>query len=101
MVGTVNQEFSSWIRKKEQSVGMRIKKKFITRYYKNLFGPSKSSAAVLDETRLDDIAQVSPQENEILVAPFSDTEIRETVFQMEHNKILLPKVGYASQIQQY
>jgi hypothetical protein len=35
---------------------------------------------------MDDISQVSDKENEQLVKPFSEEEIRHAVFQMEHNK---------------
>jgi mannosylglycoprotein endo-beta-mannosidase len=41
---------------------------YITKYYKELFGPSKSIPMSLDESRCDDIPQVSIQENEMLVA---------------------------------
>jgi hypothetical protein len=40
----------------------------------------------MDESRIDDIPQVSPQENAILTFPYSEEEIRKVVFQMEHNK---------------
>ena len=40
----------------------------------------------MDETLRHDIPQVSEEENEVLVAPFSEEEIRSTVFDMEHNK---------------
>ena len=33
-----------------------------------------------------DIPQVSLEENDIVVSPFSESEVREAVFQMEHNK---------------
>jgi hypothetical protein len=39
---------------------------------------------------MDDISQVSDKENEQLVKPFSEEEIRHAVFQMEHNKALRP-----------
>jgi hypothetical protein len=35
---------------------------------------------------MNDIPQVSDAENELLVKPFSEEEVRQTVFQMEHNK---------------
>jgi hypothetical protein len=40
----------------------------------------------LDESRVDDIPQVSPQENAVLSAPYTEEEIRKAVFQVEHNK---------------
>jgi hypothetical protein len=33
-----------------------------------------------------DIPQVSPEENDILISPFTESEVKEAVFQMEHNK---------------
>jgi hypothetical protein len=44
------------------------------------------STISLDESRTDDIPQVSEVENEQLVKPFSGKEVRHMVFQMEHNK---------------
>lgn len=38
------------------------------------------------ENRVDDIPQVSELENDILTAMFTEAEIKEAVFQMEHNK---------------
>ena len=58
----------------------------ITSYYKNLFGPPEISHFTLDETQIDDIPQVSQLENEFLVEPFSQEEVRVAIFQMEHNK---------------
>ena len=40
----------------------------------------------LDETRIDDIPQVSEEENAFLTSPFSEEEVRKAVFLMEHNK---------------
>jgi len=37
-----------------------------------------------------DIPQVSLEENDILVSPFSESEVREAFVQMEHNKALGP-----------
>jgi hypothetical protein len=39
---------------------------------------------------IDDIPKVSPQENVILISPYSEEEIRKAVFQMEHSKALGP-----------
>jgi hypothetical protein len=63
-------------------------KQHITKYYKGLFGPSEANTVTRDETQIGDIPQVSEQENEYLVAPFLETEVKEVVFQMEHNKAL-------------
>jgi hypothetical protein len=67
-------------------------KQHITRYYKKFFGPSKTNNFSLDETSRDDIPQVSEMENEELVKPFSEEEVKHAVFQMEHNKALGPSV---------
>ena len=61
-------------------------KKYITEYYHGLFGPSDASLLSLDESRRDDIPQVSVAEKQGLIASFSFEEVREAVFQMEHNK---------------
>ena len=40
----------------------------------------------MDESRTDDIPQVSDEENNLLTAPYSEEEVRKAVFLMEHNK---------------
>ena len=40
----------------------------------------------MDESRTDDIPQVSDEENGLLTAPYSEEEVKKAVFQMEHNK---------------
>ena len=40
----------------------------------------------LDEENREDIPQVSDIENELLMEPFTEKEIKEVIFQMEHNK---------------
>ena len=61
-------------------------KSYITKYYKGLFGAPEEGNLSLDESRTDDIAQVSDEENAFLIAPFTEEEVRKAVFQMEHNK---------------
>lgn len=63
-------------------------KKFITTYYKGLFGPPEENNVRLDETRKDDIPQVTDLsiENKVLVERFTEEEVRKPIFQMEHNK---------------
>ncbi|KAL5676668.1 hypothetical protein ACJX0J_012799, partial [Zea mays] len=39
----------------------------ITNYYKSLFGPPEENSITMDEARIDDIPQVTQQENEFLV----------------------------------
>jgi hypothetical protein len=38
------------------------------------------------ENQIHNISQVSDEENEILIADFTENEVREAVFKMEHNK---------------
>ena len=38
------------------------------------------------ENQILDIPQVSQEENDVLVREFTEFEVREAVFQMEHNK---------------
>jgi hypothetical protein len=64
-----------------------------------LFGAPEDSHISLDESRVDDIPQVSPQENAVLSAPFTEEEIRKSVFQMEHNKALGPD-GFPAELYQ-
>ncbi|XP_062188905.1 uncharacterized protein LOC133892218 [Phragmites australis] len=61
-------------------------KKFITNYYKGLFGEPDSNNFSMIESFIDDIAQVSQLENDVLTAEFSEKEVRAAIFQMEHNK---------------
>jgi hypothetical protein len=55
-------------------------KEYITSYYKDLFGPPNPTSFSLDEGRVDDIEQVSQEENESLVRPFTVQEVREAIF---------------------
>jgi hypothetical protein len=63
--------------------GDQALKEYITSYYKDLFGPSKLNSLSLDESRVDDIEQVS---QDLLTRPFTMDEVREAIFQMEQNK---------------
>ena len=66
--------------------GDTVLKRYITKYYKNLFGPSGGTSVSMGESRRDDIPQVSSEENELLTQKFSEVEVKEAIFQMEHNK---------------
>jgi hypothetical protein len=66
--------------------GDQTLKEYIITYYKDLFGPPTPSSFSLDESRVDDIEQVSHEENELLTRSFSMNEVREAIFQMEHNQ---------------
>ena len=66
-------------------------KAHITTYYKGLFGRLEVSSLTLDESQITDIPQVSQLENNALVQDFFfEKEIKDTIFQMEHNKALSP-----------
>jgi len=60
-------------------------KKYITNYYKNLFGPPEAPTMFLDESRTEDMTQVSNLENEILADSFTEAEVGMAIFQMKHN----------------
>jgi hypothetical protein len=61
-------------------------KSYITNYYKSLFGSPDEGNFGMDETRTDDIPQVSVEENNFLNALYTEDEVKKAVFQMEHNK---------------
>jgi hypothetical protein len=52
----------------------------ITLYYKDLFGPSSPSSFSLDESRVDDIEQVSHEENDLFTRPFTMEEVLVALF---------------------
>jgi hypothetical protein len=66
--------------------GYQTLKEYITSYYKDLFGPPKPSSFFLDESRVDDIEQMSQEEKDLLIRTFTMDEVWEAIFQMEHNK---------------
>jgi hypothetical protein len=55
----------------KKSVETMLLKKHITTYCKGLFGPPQEDSFRLDETQRDDIPQVTPEENIILVEEFT------------------------------
>jgi hypothetical protein len=61
-------------------------KDYITNYYKNLFGTPEEENFSMDESRTDDIPQVSIEENNLLTAEYLEEKVRKAIFQMEHNK---------------
>jgi hypothetical protein len=65
--------------------GLDNLKNYITNYYKNLFGTHEECNFFMDETQIDDIPEVSVQENNFLTVEYSE-EVRNAIFQMEHNK---------------
>ncbi|WVZ91838.1 hypothetical protein U9M48_037961 [Paspalum notatum var. saurae] len=80
--------------------GQENLKKYITNFYKELFGPPEINNFSLEESWTSDILQVSPIENEILIAPFSEREIREAIFSMDHNKAPGPD-GFPAEFYQH
>ena len=75
-------------------------KEYITGYYKGLFGAPEEGNFSLDESRTDDITQVTPEENNLLIAPFSEEEISKAINQMEHNKAPGPD-GFPAEFYQH
>lgn len=61
-------------------------KKYITAYYKGLFGRPEESNFSLVESLREDIPQVSEEENNVLTKVFTEEEVKAAVFQMEYNK---------------
>jgi hypothetical protein len=61
-------------------------KRYITNYYKDLFGRPEGNNFSLLESMTEDIPQVSTEENELLTAEFSEKKVRDAIFQMKHNK---------------
>ena len=66
--------------------GQEQLKSYITNYYKTLFGAPEEGNFSMDESRTEDIPQVSEEENNHLTAPYTEEEVKKAVFQMEHNK---------------
>jgi len=65
-------------------------KMFITKYYTNLFSSPEPSFVTMDETRIDDIPQVTKVENETLTQSFSEAKVKDAIFQMKHNSATVP-----------
>ena len=80
--------------------GQEQLKAYITRYYKGLFGAPTENILSMDETRTEDIPQVSNEENTFLNSPFTEEEIKKAVFQMEHNKAPGPD-GFPAEFYQH
>jgi len=81
-------------------VGHDNLKTYITEYYKNLFREPEQNDFSLNEDTTEDIPQVSQIENEFLCDEFSEKEIRDAVFQMEHNKAPGPD-GFPAEFYQF
>ena len=50
-------------------------KEYITKFYKELFGPPEESSFALDSSMIGDIAQVTPEEKGFLTSKFTEKEI--------------------------
>ena len=61
-------------------------KTYTTNYYKNPFEALEEGNFSMDESRTDDIPQVSVEVNNLLTARYSKDEVKKAVFQMVHNK---------------
>jgi hypothetical protein len=61
-----------------------------TNYYKDLFGPGQGNALPLDPSMWKEEEKVTQDENDELIKSFSESEIREALFQMESNKAASP-----------
>lgn len=61
-------------------------RKYITKFYKNLFGPPERNNFSMFEDQKDGIPQLTVTENEMLTREFSEEEVKIAIFQMEHNK---------------
>jgi hypothetical protein len=59
-------------------------------YYKSLFDSPDEGNFSMDETQIDNITQISDEENNLLTAPHIEEEVQKAVFQIEHNKALGP-----------
>ena len=66
--------------------GQHNLKNYITNFYKELFGPPEESLCTLDSSRFGDIPQVTTEENDFLTSPLTEKEVRDAIFDMEHNK---------------
>jgi hypothetical protein len=63
---------------------------YITNYYEELFGKPERNNFSMDESLVEDVPQITLEENEALVAEFSEKEVRDAIFHMKHNKALGP-----------
>lgn len=66
----------------------------------NIFGPHEQSEFCFNEKLTEDVSQVTEQENELLTAAFTEKEIKDDVFHMEHNKVPGPD-GFSAEFYQF
>jgi hypothetical protein len=67
-------------------VGEQNLKVYITEFYKELFGEPVANSFSLMEERVDDISQLSDEENDLLIAEFTEKEDLYAISQMKLNK---------------
>ena len=60
-------------------LGQENLKLYITEYYKQLFGPPEDNCVSLDVSRIEDVPQLTTDENDILAASFSEKEVFEAI----------------------
>ena len=51
-----------------------------------MFGPPEKNCVSLDESRVEDVPQLTAVKNDILAAPFCEKEVLEAISQMKNNK---------------
>lgn len=70
-----------------------------TKYYKQLFGPAKNTRIPLNPSLFENTVKLSNEDNTVklsnednadLCRAFTETEIKEALFEMEHNKAAGP-----------
>jgi len=61
-----------------------------TSYYKTLFGPDIGNTFPLDPSLWNNDEKVSEEDNSALIKPFTEEEIKFTLFKMEKNKAVGP-----------
>ena len=67
-------------------LGQENLKLYISNYYKQLFGPPEDNFVSMDESRVEDVPQLVADENDILIAPFSEKEVFNAISQIKNNK---------------
>lgn len=65
--------------------------KHATEYYTSLFGPEPEHNIRIDQELWNEIEHVTDSENEELCKPFSATEIKEALFQMDKKQSSWPR----------
>jgi hypothetical protein len=59
---------------------------YISDFYKNLFRAPAKNNFIMREDLVADITRVTPEENIILTAAFTEKEVLDAIMEMEHNK---------------